>query len=40
MSFMNFELLATDGKARRGRLTFPAAWSRPRPSCRWAPTAR
>ncbi|VFT12792.1 tRNA-guanine transglycosylase [Pseudomonas aeruginosa] len=23
MSFMNFELLATDGKARRGRLTFP-----------------
>ncbi|WP_244234138.1 hypothetical protein, partial [Pseudomonas aeruginosa] len=20
---MNFELLATDGKARRGRLTFP-----------------
>ena len=23
MSFMNFELLATEGKARRGRLTFP-----------------
>ena len=23
MSFMTFELLATDGKARRGRLTFP-----------------
>ena len=27
-------------QGRRGRLTFPAAWSRPRPSCRWAPTAR
>ena len=23
MSRMSFELLATDGKARRGRLTFP-----------------
>ena len=23
MSFMQFELLATEGKARRGRLTFP-----------------
>ena len=23
MSFMSFELLATDGKARRGRLSFP-----------------
>lgn len=30
---MNFELLATDGKARRGRLTFPGVWSRRPPSC-------
>lgn len=40
MSFMNFELLATDGKARRGRLTFPRGVVETRPSCRWAPTAR
>ncbi len=39
MSFMNFELLATDGKARRGRLTFRGVVET-RPSCRWAPTAR
>lgn len=30
---MSFELLATEGKARRGRLTFPVAWSRRPPSC-------
>lgn len=34
MSFMKFELLATEGKARRGRLTFPVAWWKPRRSCR------
>jgi hypothetical protein len=39
-NMMQFELLTTDGAARRGRLTWPTASSRRRPSCRSAPTAR
>lgn len=39
MSFMKFELLATEGKARRGRLSFPRGVVETRRSCRWAPTA-
>ena len=37
---MQFELLTTDGLARRGRLTFREARWIPRPLCRSAPTAR
>ena len=37
---MNFELLGTDGGARRGRLASRAARWRRRRSCPWAPTGR
>lgn len=37
--FMSFEKLGEDGKARRGRLTFPEVWWRLRHSCRLAPMA-